>query len=220
MKRKGSYSTGSRKRTRRSYGRRTLSKYRSSLTRVPEMRFLRKWKLSTWIWNTTSTAGFWRVYNPSLSDMPATERNEIANMFDEYKINRVKFEFVPRYTNFDAGSSTTNPAPIFHMFTDGASGNITPSGSYDQASLNNFSARANNAFRTVVANDVVKMSYKPSVQTTDGEVKPFPWTSTSINGVPAQALQVYLLGVNFSNILATTEFDVMVTFDISVRALR
>lgn len=219
MKRKASSTTDGGRKRRRSYARRAMSSYRSSLTKLPEMRFLRKWKSSTWIWNTTTPSGFWRVFNPQLGDMPATERNELTGMFDEYKINRVTYEFVPRYINFDAGNSTLNPTPIFHYYSD-VGNPLAPGGAYDQASLNNFAARANNGFKTVMGNKVFKVSYKPTVQTTDGEVKAFPWTSTSNITVSANALAVYVLAVNFANLLNTSEFDIMVTLDISVRALR
>lgn len=197
----------------------------STITRTvrgrPEHRIVRKWLVGTWIWGTAAgPTGFWRAYNPTFGDMPGTERNEIIGMYDLYKINRVTIELVPRYTQFDAGGSTTNPCPVVSYYTDTTTLPSAPSGAYGASTYERFAARANGTFTTRLGNDVIKTSYRPRIQTTDGESKPFPWTTVLRADIPCNAAQIFIHGVNFSELAATSQYDIFFTFDMSLKGLR
>lgn len=184
----------------------------------PQMTFRRKWRGATWIPNTQ---GYWRLFNVSLGDMPVTERNEIINMFDQYKITRVTVEIVPRFINFDAGLDPANPVPTLHWYVDNSGFPTTPTAGYDAAVFNTFSARANNGYISETLDHIVKFSFVPTVTTTtDQEVKTFPWTSVNNTSVVANAAQGMIVVPNFAVLKNTSEFDIMYTLDIKGRALR
>lgn len=211
---------------RRTYDGRARKRMRStafikrSMAGVPEHRFVRKWLSGTWIWSSATTTGFWRAYNPTLGDMPGTERNEIIGMYDQYKINYVRITFVPRFTDYDAGASTLNPCPVISYYPDATNAPSAPAGTYVASTYERFAARANGSFVTTNMKGPISVGFKPMVQTTDGETKPFPWTTVLRTDIPANAAQVFIHGVNFSNLPATGEFDVFITFDMSGRGLR
>lgn len=191
-----------------------------SMAGVPEHRFVRKWLAGTWIWSNSTTDGFWRAYNPTLADMPGTERNELIGMYDQYKINYVRITLVPRTTDFDGGASTVNPCPVVSYYPDATNSPSAPSGLYNAGTYERFAARANGDFKTISMKGPMSVGYKPMVQTTDGETKLFPWTTVLRSDVTANAAQIFIHGVNFSNLPPTGQFDVYITFDISGRGLR
>lgn len=214
-KRKRSASTSSRKKSRSAMVKRSVS--------VPQVTIKRKWKAFTWIPQVSTINGWWRLFNFALTDMPLTERNEIINMFDSYRVKRFTVELVPRFIDFDAGGSTDaaqNPVPVLHYFIDNTAFPTTPGGAYDQAGLNNFAARANNSFKTAIADKVIRMSCVPTVESgTTGEVKPFPWTSTAFAPVGGH-MQAWLGAVNFATLKNTSEFDVFYTLEMDLKGLK
>lgn len=209
---------------RRTYDGSVRKRMRMTMTKrvipTPEHRFTRKFLLGTWIWSNSTPTGFWRAYNPTLGDMPATERNEIAGIYDLYKFNYITIELVPRFTDYDAGSNTLNPCPVISYYTDNTVAPNAPAGTYGAAAYERFAARANGWFVTKNMKGGIKFGYKPTVQTTDGESKPFPYTTVLRGDVPANAAQVFIHAVNFANLPATAEFDVFMTMDISCKGLR
>lgn len=209
---------------RRSYDGKVTKKARLAMVaktpRSGEVRMQRKFLLGTWIWSNASPSGFWRAYNPTLNDMPGTERNEITGSYDQYKFHNITITLVPRYTNFDAGSSVVNPVPIISYYPDVYNAPSAPAGTYGASSYERFAARANKDFPTALGSRVITCKYRPTVQSSDGEIKPFPWTTVLRTDVAANAAQFYIHAVNFANLASTSEYDVFVTMDMSCRGFR
>lgn len=200
------------KRTRRMPKRRTVRN---------EARFFESYMTATIIPGAGGALSqIWQQWQPTLGGIPSGNLTQITGLFDLYKINRVTLQYLPRFTAFDAGASTANPVPLLTINPDPNEA-FNASGSYGLASYQAFLGNCETVPRTVTADKPIKISYKPKMRNvTTGEVKPFPWTTVTNTSTPAFGCDVYIHAVNFAAFPATTEFDVLVTLDISCRGKR
>lgn len=124
----------------------------------------RKFWLEHWTPVALTTDRFWKYYtfNPSLIPNWA----DYFNLFDQYKINALKFEFRPRWDNY-AGSDRTAPGDtnasgtFLHVCNDPYSSVTVPSGVYSTATLNTFMEQG--PVKTYRPGDVVTVYFKPTV---------------------------------------------------------
>jgi len=212
MKRKRSSTSKSAKRAKRAvaFGPPSVRNWAAPINRIT-----RKFYGATYVPGTNA----WQHFEPTLSLLPSLSLLELTNLYDEYKIDRIHVEVLPRFNSFDAGSSTVNPLPLLSYFAD-PSNSYPVSGTYGSAQFQIFASRCNNGFKTVALDKGVKFSWRPNVATTDGEIKAFPWTSTASSTRACMSCDLYLHAVNFAAFPATTEYDVYWTYDISVRGMR
>lgn len=77
--------------------------------RTAQLSYVRKFYGGNWQPNTATTTGFWQQYNLSLGSLPNV--SEFVNLFDQYKINAIKLQFMPRYSNFDGANTTDTTLP-------------------------------------------------------------------------------------------------------------
>lgn len=114
---------------------RTLERYR-----VPKpmtwMNCKRRWFQATYTWNTTTATGFWNVLQMSYNQIPSS--SDYTNLFREYKINRIKVTFVPRYDNNDqTGAAAGSAMPMIHHKVE-TPYFVSPSGVYNASTLNTY----------------------------------------------------------------------------------
>lgn len=62
-----------------------------------------------WAPNTSTTAGFWRLFAPALSDMPSL--SEYTALWDSFRIKAIKVTFRPRFDNFSGNDTTDTTLP-------------------------------------------------------------------------------------------------------------
>lgn len=173
--------------------------------------------METWTFSAASTAGFWRYYTFTPTNL-GTQYDEYRLIFDEYKITGVTLELRPNYD--DVGNWATNAGALgtFHYCIDTAS-QTTPSGVLGPTTLNYFLEQSQNV-RSSKVDTVKRIYYKPKVASQvqgggfQGKSQFAPWLKcgfadgTIYNGVH--------LFIQPPNTLSPTDF--MVRYDIFVTA--
>lgn len=108
---------------------------RSLALRQNNLTLKRKFFLSSWVWATATTNDFWRYTTFTASQIPNFA--ELANVFDQYRINGLKYTFMPRYDSVEASTATAlgSPAAYAHVVIDPES-TVVPSGVYGSGTLN------------------------------------------------------------------------------------
>jgi hypothetical protein len=120
----------------------------------------RKFYLASWTWTTTTTNDFWRYQTIIPSNIPNFA--EYASVFDTYRINAIKYTYMPRYTDVEAASAGTTgtPTAYAHFVVDSDS-TILPSGIYGSATLNTLMENTRCVTRQL--NKPFSIYYKPKV---------------------------------------------------------
>lgn len=98
----------------------------------------RKFWLGLWAPNTTSVSGYWRPQFLRLDQIP--NYTELTALFDQYKINAVKLEFIANHTGADANGALAGgnyQIPRVHVCYDKFS-TSTPTGLYGSGAFNTF----------------------------------------------------------------------------------
>lgn len=185
----------------------------------------RKFWLEHWAPNTTTTAGFWRYYQFTPNLIP--NWNDFFNLFDQYKINALKFSFVPRFDNYAGNDSTDVTAPgvtlatgaFLHVVNDPYS-TVTPSGTYTTANLNSFMEQG--PVKTYVATKPVEVYYKPTInmatEAGNNMRTKAPWLNVNLNNAHS-GFHIFAQDPNLSAAWTQT-FDVFVTVYASFRNMR
>lgn len=176
---------------------------------------------TVWTFSTAALGGYWQYYTFNATNIGNFA--EFANVFDEYKINAVKYTFRPRYDSVDANSATTLPQATMHYFVDQAS-TVVPTGVYSSATLNTFLENSGVKSRTL--NRPVSIYYKPmaSDQLTGGSTvsrvfKP-GWIKTDNTTISFRGFHAFLQLNNFATANANVQLDIFITFYMSFRNLK
>lgn len=192
--------------------------------RTAMMSYKRKFFLQNWAPNTTTTAGFWRRYQSQLTDIPNSA--ELTALFDQYKINAIKLEFLPRFDNFSGNDTTDTAVPGItnqsgtnvHVSYDTYT-TITPGGTYNSANCNTFLEQGR--VKTYTGTKPITIFYKPTLVDNGRYVKP-RWLSTDF-AVPATHVHygpnVFMQDINFNGSFGQT-FDVFLTMYVQVRNMK
>lgn len=111
-------------------------------------------------WNTTTVNGFWNVLQPRFNEMPNLA--EYQALFREYKLNRIKVTFVPRYDSTDqtgAGTGAAMPLISYRVVNPEF---LTPSGVYNNSTLNAYleTGAKTRAFRRPIS-----VFFRPTIAT-------------------------------------------------------
>lgn len=176
----------------------------------------------SWQFNTVSTDGFWRYL--TFTPLTATsDWSDIQRLFDEYKINGVKFTFRPRYDGVDANPTTLSlPTSYAHYCVDPGS-TYVPSGLYTANNLNIF--LQNDKVKTRSLQKPFSIYFKPKVtdsvsggSTAARAVNP-GWIRTTEDTVSFRGAHVFL---QENNMTANTNLflDIFITLYMQVRNLR
>lgn len=126
--------------------------------RVPRIALKRTVFLFTWTFGTATTNDFWRYFEAPISDLP--DLASYQALFDQYKINAVKYTFRPRYDTVTASATGTNPTSTMHVIKDPES-TVTPSGTYTGANVNSFLENGN--VRSYTTNKPFSVYYRPKI---------------------------------------------------------
>lgn len=203
---------------RRSYAKRTSMRPYI----VPKLSCKRMTFQTTWQFSTASTTGFWQYYTFTPNSM--SNFAEFQNVFDEYKINAVKYTFRPRYDNVSAADNTAgNPQAYLHTCIDPSS-TLVPSGTYSSTTLNTF--LENDRIKTRTLNKPVSVYFKPRVTdqvqgggTSARAIKP-SWIKTSESTVVFRGFHAFI-ETNALTLTATNvSLDVFITFYVSFRNIK
>lgn len=190
---------------------------------MPQVNFKRTFWLELWSPNSVSTNGFWRYYQPSLSNLPSN--GEIAAMFDLYRINGIKMVFRPKWDSFDGANLTTNGTTNAGFMTVSTCVDtraaFAPTGTYTSTTFNAFAENGNVKIRRGTRD--ISVFFKPTVQNTVQGLTATPlarqWISTGQTAINHKGVHVFINDQNFSGQF-TQSFDVFVTYYLSCKGVK
>lgn len=190
------------------------------------MAYKRKFYLESWQPNTTSISGYWRQYNQGLNNLP--NNTEITALFDQYKVNAIKLQFIPRFDNFAGNNTTDTTLPgvtnqsgtYAHVCYDTRS-TITPAGIYNSSTLNTFMEQGR--VKTYNGNRPFTVYYRPVIVTQYGGVNTqmyvrSTWLPTN-NPITLYGPHVFMQDYNFNGTFGNS-YDIYVTFYMMCRNMK
>lgn len=182
---------------------------------------------SNWSPNTTTTDGFWKYFTFALSYMPSYL--EVTNLFEVYKLNRIKVTFRPRYDSFAGNDTTDTTLPgvtnqggtNMHVLIDPKS-NLAPSGTYTSSTMNQLFELGN--VKTYTGNKPFSVYFKPTVDMTVGAVTngrriPAPFIQSAIPSILHNGFHVFAQDVNLTGVFGQS-FDIFITYYMTVKGLK
>jgi len=186
--------------------------------------FQRKFWYQNWAFQTGSTPGYYRAFQPAFSALPTV--GEFINTFDNYRIDRITVTFIPRYaqTSCDAqvaGAGVNNQFYLtLGLDTENA---LTPSGIYSSTTMNQMLENVNRV-RTVMLDKPVTISWRPKVLNSNSVSNNAVWApfiSTLFPLQPHLGLLAFLHDANFAADAASGfSVDVMYDFKFTCRGQR
>lgn len=217
-KRKRAFRPFKRVTKRKTFARRKRMYRRAGVTSVK-----RTFYLENFNFDPSNTNGFWRLVGMNAVTLPSFA--EFQAVFDEYKINAIKFTYRPRYDTVVAGTGGANIQCFAHTVIDPAS-TVVPAGTYSQATLNSF--MENSGVRTHTLNKPFSVYYKPKVEKSvsngvnqiSTQMSPMPWCKTSAGGIALKGHHIFLQQNNFSNQSGIINLDTYVTLYMQFKNLK
>lgn len=197
---------------------------------IPEATFKRHCWVSSWDWNTTTTAGFARLLLGQFNQI--TNYAEYAQLFDLYKITGIKVTLLPRYGEVGAPASSTGSLSAynnqFYVTWGTQKGSFTvPTGTYGSSTFNILTEQMNGV-RTQKLDKPVSFFYKPNISedltSTGAAIIPASskWLSTTA-GVDVSHIGVVAM-IHDSNFAALEvpgfSVDVLYTFNFKMKGQR
>lgn len=201
--------------------------------RVPRVLRPRPYQLSvkrtsyntSWGFDTVTTNGFWRYLQYDMNSF--NNFSEMANVFDEYRVNAIKITFRPCYDSVQlsntAGADINQRQSYAHYLIDPAS-TVAPTGTFLTATLNTF--LENGGVVTKTLNRPFSIYFKPSLTdavfntgTGSAMVSSKRWIRTSDPSAAYRGVHVFLQPNGFvSN--PNIKLDIFVTFYAQFRNIK
>lgn len=195
------------------------------MLRSQSMTVARKFWSAYWIPSTVSTSDFWKYYQFQPNQIP--NWSDFFNLFDQYKVNALKFSFVPRSDGFDGANTTDNTLPgvtnasgtRLHVVNDPYS-TVVPTGTYTAATLN--SVMEQGTVRTYIGTKTVDVYFKPTINVTTEAGSNYrvkaPWLNVNVQNVH-NGFHIMAQDANFTGFF-NQAYDVFITAYMSFRNLR
>lgn len=192
---------------------------------LPTIAFKRTWYYGVFQPTTATTAGFWQYFTIQFSNMP--NATEYTNLFDQYRINGIKWTFRPRFDSFAGNDTTDTTLPgvtnqqgvNLHIIKDPMS-TVTPTGTYSAGTLNNY--LENGTVRSYTGTKPVTVYWKPMIDdqlsTGTRRVKA-PFISSSNSTVSHAGFHAFFQDFNFSGSFGQN-WDMFVTLYFQCRGQR
>lgn len=214
------------RRKKRTIRKRTYKRRAMRMVRRPSNSLFikRKFFSTSWVWTTTTTNDFWRYFVFDLNNIPNV--TELQNVFDMYRINGLKYTFMPRYTAVEGSTagSTGTPTAYAHVIVDPES-TLIPSGVYGSGTLN--SLMENTKVRTFNLNRPFSIFYRPKITsqanggTTSGVISSPKFIRTSDASTLHRGFHMYVQQNQFTaSAAANIVLDVFITAYVSLKNVR
>lgn len=212
MKRRYPFRRGRRTKRRRTYRKKFTARRKRARSSV--LNVARTLYDGAWTFGTAGITDFWR-YQAYTAATHIQEFSTLALLYDEYKINRIKVTFRPRYDSVAnataAATQVAQPQAYAHIIMDQAS-TLTPSGTYVAATVNKF--LENGKVRSYTLNRPFTVYFKPKVADTVGAGTSYVWPrwfQTSDSGVNHRGYHMFLQQNNLDNSNVNIKLDAFVT---------
>lgn len=222
-KRKRSSTRGRRRVRRRTVGMSSaLYKAKRSFARS-EVAMKRTLYDTSWIFSTGSTNGFWR-YQTFTAGTAINNFAELAAVFDEYKILKIKQTFRPRYDNVavpTGAGSIVQPQAYAHVVLDPQTTLSTPTGVYSVGTVNTFLEQG--GVRTYTLNKPFSVYFTPmcsSATGSGGTMVRSPWLKTTNTGEQFRGFHCMLQQNNMDVTNTNIILDSFITVYFKCRGLK
>lgn len=209
---------------RRTWKRRKVMRTRKVARKVGVVNVKRTLYAGNWAWATTATNDFWRYVTFDMTSF--NNFNELAAVFDEYKVNAIKVTYRPQYDsiqNQTAAGTLAQPQAYAHYIIDPAS-TVNPAGTYVSATLNSFLEQQ--GVRTRTLNRPFSIYFKPKVVDqvlgtgTGSVMRGSPWVRTSDIGTAYRGYHMFIQQNALSSGNTNIKLDTYVTFYCQFRNLK
>lgn len=175
-----------------------------------------------WVWGTASTSDFWRFIEYSLAS-GFNNHGEFTPIFDRYRINAIRVQFLPRFDWVAAPTTGATPLtvakPRMAIINDAYS-NLSPSGTYTSANLNSM---MENGATIYDATKPVTVYWKPAIPySVSGGVtfKRAPFLRTTETSILHRGFHAFIFQNNFTTTPTDLAWDIMVTMYVTFKDLR
>lgn len=178
-----------------------------------------------WTPNTTTTNGFWRYYQFTPDLIPNWA--DYTSIFDQYKVNALRYTFRPRYDNYSGNDTTDTTVPgITNAFdtriyvVNDPYSTIGPTGTYSLPILNSFLEQGN--VKMYKGGRDVNVYFKPSInlatEAGNNMRRRASWLNVTNNNAH-NGFHIFLHDSNFAAIFAQS-YDVFITAYMTFRNQR
>jgi len=126
--------------------------------------FVRTFFATNWAFDTASTFGFYRKFAPAFSSIP--NYAEYQALFDEFKINKIKVSFHPRFGEVVSSVAWTTNTNNQYYLTYAPDPKTDPgalTGTYSANTYNGF-LEENQRVKTKTLNKPVSITYVPRIK--------------------------------------------------------
>jgi len=198
MKRSNAGRVAPRKRARRAMVSRSVPRS------VPTAKFVRTFWAENWPFSPIAVSGFWKNVAPSFQQLP--DILQFTDMFDTFRVDRIKITLIPRWGETDATFNGTTAQIQNKVYLSIGMDNLNtevPAGTYSSTTYNTFAERTQN-IRIVDFSKPVSYSFKPNIRNSlnvGNSIIPCPFISTTT--AATQALlgsSLFLHDANFTNL--------------------
>lgn len=188
---------------------------------VPKLVTKRVLYNGAWTMSTAATSGFWRYETFSAGNI--NNFAELAQVFDEYKINGIKVTYRPRYDNIDGNTAAAGLVQTTaHVVIDPDTTNTTPSGVYSAATLNGFLEQGDKV-KSYTLNKPFSIYFKPKqlLSTPTGSIGSRPrFNKTTDTAVNYRGYHIFLAQNNMVSSNNQVILDQFITVYFSMRNLK
>lgn len=207
---------------------RAQRKYKPRIPRGVRMQTLttsRKFWSQVWLPSATSTNDFWRYYQFQPNQLP--NWSDYNSLFDQYKVNALKFSFVPRWDGYD-GSNTQDPTQPgvtnafgtrCHVVVDPYS-TVVPTGTYSSITCNSMMEQGN--VKSYIGTKTIDVYFKPTINMSTEAGNNYrvraPWLNVTSQNVH-NGFHIFLHDSNFIGNF-NQAYDVFITAYMSFRNIR
>ncbi len=201
---------------------------RAKMTKMPRLNatmIQRTTFAGTWAFDTIGINGFWRYWTTNVAQM--NNWAEFKPVFDEYKINAIKYTFRPRYDSYEGAVPTPGtpgyPLAYAHVIKDPASTNI-PSGVYNGGTVNSFLENGN--VKTYTLNKPFSIYFRPKIASqvfgggTASSMVSTRFIKSTDDVVDHRGFHMLLQNNNLTGTNPSVQLDVFITYYVSLKGLR
>lgn len=190
----------------------TLSKTPRNILNVK-----RVYNLTTFTPSTASTAGFWNYYGFQTSSLP--DWGQYTSVFDQFRVNALKFTFYPRFTDVNIGSQSQ----IYATYIIDPQSTILPTGVYSRANLNMLMEQS--GVKTRSGNRPIAIYYKPKmaddINAVINSTYSNKWLSTQAGNQIHRGFHIFFHDANFNGGgFVNVSYEIVVTVYMSFKNIK
>jgi hypothetical protein len=179
----------------------------------------RVWNWTTFVPSAATTAGFWQYIGFSPNALP--DWTQYTNIFDEFKINSLKFVLYPRYTEVPIAGQPQ----VYLTYIIDPQSLLIPSGTYSRATYNTLTEQSRVKIRSGNRPVTIFIRYPKMSDAINGNISQKSintWVNTNSGGNQIyKGFHLFFNDANFSGSgFANVSYDVTITAYMQFRNIK